>query len=247
MIFHCPQKKINQKNIPQLLINDIPIKHTQNFDFLGLTISETMQWNAHINKVANKISKTIGVMYRIKRFVDQSILKLIYNALILPHLSYSLLCWGFSICRLKKLQKKAIRVICTGKYNAHTEPLFKNLKLLTVADLFKINALKFVFKYQNNILPPYFDGMLDPVEVNHDYNTRHQNLRTNQPKRSSTKQCLRYFIPNLLRETPSYIVEKFHSHSPHGFSVYVKNKLIDEYKTQCLIENCYICRSGADV
>ena len=131
MVFHFPQKKVTRDLIPRLLINDIPIKQTQNFDFLGLTISETMQWNSHIDKVAHNISKTIGVMYRIKKFVDQSILKLIYNALILPHLSYSILCWGFSICRLKKLQRKAVRVICSGKYNAHTEPLFKNLKLLT--------------------------------------------------------------------------------------------------------------------
>ena len=246
MIFHFPQKKISQNNIPHLMINDIPIKQTQNFDFLGLTISETMQWNSHINKVANKISKTIGVMYRIKRFVDQSILKLIYNALILPHLSYSLLCWGFSICRLKKLQKKAIRVICTGKYNAHTEPLFKNLKLLNTQDLFKINALKFAYKYHKNTLPPYFDGMLDPVEVNHEHNTRHQNLRINQPKRSSTKLCLRYYIQNLLQDTPSYITEKFHTHSSHGFNVYVKHMLINEYETQCLIENCYICQNGTD-
>ena len=102
MIFHYPQRKLSPENIPHLKINGITIQQTKEFNFLGLTISETLQWKDHINKISNKISKTIGMMYRMKNFVNQSILKLIYNALILPHLNFSLLCWGFSINRLIK-------------------------------------------------------------------------------------------------------------------------------------------------
>ena len=172
MIFHYPQRKLSQENIPHLKINGITINQTKEFNFLGLTISETMQWNDHINKISNNISKTIGMMYRIKKFVNQSILKLIYNALILPHLNFSFLCWGFSINRLIKLQKKAVRVICKSKYN---EPLLKSTNLLKVTDIFKINTLKFIYKYRNDKLPDYFYGMLDDVQIetNHDYNTRH--------------------------------------------------------------------------
>ena len=89
MIFHYPQKKLRPSDIPTLKINDIQISRTQDFNFLGLTISETLQWKAHVNKISNKISKSVGIMYRIKRYVNSSILKLIYNALILPHLNYS--------------------------------------------------------------------------------------------------------------------------------------------------------------
>ena len=217
------------------------------FNFLGLTISETMQWNDHINKISNKISKTIVMMYRIKKFVNQSILKLIYNALILPHLNFSLLCWGFSINRLIKLQKKAVRVICKSKYNAHTEPLLKSTNLLKVTDIFKINTLKFIYKYRNDKLPDYFYGMLDDVQIetNHDYNTRHQNTFTSQPQtpnRSTTNNSLRYFAPRLLENTPDCITEKLSTHSLDGFNRYAKRHFIDEYKIQCLIPNCYQCR-----
>ena len=247
MIFHYPQRKLTQENIPHVKINEITINQTNEFNFLGLTISETLQWNAHINKVSNKISKTIGVMYRIKKFVNQSILKLIYNALIVPHLNYSLLCWGFSINRLIKLQKKAVRVICMSTYNAHTNPLFKSLNLLKVTDIFKINTLKFVYKYRKGTLPNYFHGMLDDihVETNHNHNTRHQNTHTPlppRPNRSTTNNSLRYFAPRLIEDTPDCITDKLSTHSLDGVKRYVKRYFIDDYKIQCLIPNCYICR-----
>ena len=58
MIFHYPQKKLKPNEIPVLKINNISIKKTKEFNFLGLTISETLQWNAHINKIVHHESIT---------------------------------------------------------------------------------------------------------------------------------------------------------------------------------------------
>ncbi len=54
-----------------------------------------------------------------------------------------------------KKQNKNIRIISISKY-AHTEPLFKNLKLLKVEDIPKLNELKFYYKFENELLPNYF-------------------------------------------------------------------------------------------
>ena len=51
--------------------------------------------------------------------------------------------WGYKCDRINKLQKKAIRIVSLSKYSAHTEPIFKRLNLLTVADILKIQELKF--------------------------------------------------------------------------------------------------------
>ena len=34
------------------------------------------------------------------------------------------------------MQKKAIRIIAGGKYNEHTNPLFKDLKILKLKDIY---------------------------------------------------------------------------------------------------------------
>jgi hypothetical protein len=76
--------------------------------------------------------------------------------MIVSHLNYCILAWGYESTRVSKLQKKAMRVISISKYNAHTEPLFKNLKLLKIEDILKLNELKFYHKFENGLLPTYF-------------------------------------------------------------------------------------------
>ena len=115
-----------------------------------------MSWKPHVDSVSNKISKYIGILYRLKRYLPMNVLKLIYFSLIQSSLNYSLMSWGFNCGRLKTLQKKAIRAICNSKYNAHTEPLMKNLKILKLEDMFKINMLKWYYRFKKQQLPDFF-------------------------------------------------------------------------------------------
>ena len=125
MIFHHRQRKIDEF-IPDIRINDSPIKkRVTDFNFLGLQIDQHLSWNAHIQKCFNKISRTLGVMNRFKRYLPTKILRVLYNSLILPHLQYAILSWGSKLSRLSISQKRATRVITCSKFNAHTEPLFK--------------------------------------------------------------------------------------------------------------------------
>ena len=84
-------------------------------------------------------------MNRLKRY--QNILRTIYNSLILPHIDYSILVWGFNSSRIPKFPKRVVHMISCSKFNVHTEPLFKTLKLLKVEDIFKIITHKFYYKY----------------------------------------------------------------------------------------------------
>ena len=65
MVFHKPQKAIPRF---QLVMNDTGIEKVSDFDFLGLTINENMNWKSHIDKIANKISRSIGILNRLKHF-----------------------------------------------------------------------------------------------------------------------------------------------------------------------------------
>jgi len=145
MIFHNRQRNIIDR-IPKLELNGQNIERVTEFNFLGLTIDQHLTWNAHIQKISNKISRSIGIMNRLKRFLPQSILRTLYNSLILPHIQYSLLAWGNKSKRVFKLQKRAVRLITCSKYNAHTEPLFKSLNLLKLDDIMILKTLKFYYK-----------------------------------------------------------------------------------------------------
>ena len=137
MIFHMPNKHIT---LSILQISNTNIDKVNEFNFLGLTLDTRLDWKRHSNNTSNKISRTIGVLNKLKNVLPQHIKTIIYNTLILPHLNYCILCWGFKSNRVFALQKKAVRIITCSKYNAHTEPLFKTVKLLKFA---KITRTKF--------------------------------------------------------------------------------------------------------
>ena len=113
MVFHMPQKQVN---LPKIKIENIEVDCADEFNFLGLIIHKHLKWDSHITKIATKIRNIMGIMYRIKHMVLSNIILTIYNALIKPHINYCLKCWGFNQERIFKLQKKAMRIICSSGY-----------------------------------------------------------------------------------------------------------------------------------
>ena len=103
MAFHMPQKKIIQPNIQ---INGSNIEFVKNFMFLGITINNKLNWNSHINKVTNKISKTVGILNKLRSFAPSVVLQTIYNTLILPHLIYGILACHTNVIYIKFKKEK---------------------------------------------------------------------------------------------------------------------------------------------
>ena len=243
MIFHYKQKKILPHMVPHIQINNTDIDLVKEFNFLGLTVNEHLDWSSHCQLIANKISRTTGIINKLKHYLPEDVLKIMYNSLILSQLQYCIKAWGFEHHRLLKLQKKAIRLITSSKYNAHTSPLFKKLNLLKLEDIFKVQCLKFYYKLKNETVPQYFRNMFTPNNLVHNYSTRHsQDLHTYGSRTERAKNCLRHYIPKLLQLTPPIITEKIETHSYQGFGNYIKTSLIKDYSTVCTITNCYICK-----
>ena len=134
MIFHRQQKRVKELNIT---INGTIIERVQSFNFLGITISESMSWANHLLFIKKKISKVIGILYRLKNTFPSEVLKTLYKSLVLSYINYGLLLWGVEVKNLEVIQKRAIRLITGSNYIAHTEPLFIQLGLLKVQDIFK--------------------------------------------------------------------------------------------------------------
>ena len=88
MIFHKPQKKIQPI---QLLIYDTVIERVSDFDFLGLTLNENLKWKSHIDKISNKISRSIGILNKQKHFIPLESRLHIYSSLIMSYINF----WNF--------------------------------------------------------------------------------------------------------------------------------------------------------
>ncbi len=101
-------------------------------------------------------------MYKLKNNVPQSVMINMYYAFIYSIMNYGILLWGNNYkSRLNKiiiLQKRAVRIISNSQYLTHTNSLFKNLKILKLQDIVRLEVLKFVYKHKFNKLPHIFQN-----------------------------------------------------------------------------------------
>lgn len=236
ILFHHPNKQVT---VPNLNIDGIPIEQVKNFKFLGLTINEKLNWNDHIDLVHSKISRAAGIINRLKNFLPTRVKLTLYNSLIVPHINYNLIVWGSSTKKISLIQKRAVRSIVNARYNSHTEPIFKQLKILTIDDLFRNCQLKFYYKYKRDLLPSSFSYLK--------YTPKIRNLRTKNQlyvpndKAELAKRHLRYRIPILINRTKPDILTKLEKLTYIGFGRYLKNDCIENYTKDCQIKNCYVC------
>ena len=245
MVFHTSNRLVRY---PNLLINGRPIERVTQFNFLGLILQSNMSWSMHTNHISLKVSKAIGIIYRLKDVYPLLVLQTLYNTLILPYFNYCILAWGATINnnnRLHLLQKKALRLISNSNYIAHTEPIYKNLRLLKLTDMFPIAVWKFYYKLMNNQLPEYFiDWKPELPRVCTRYEIRspvfHLPLIRHKFAENSLRYCL---IKQLNMEKCSVLItSKVHTHSFPGYKTYLKQKAIDLYSDHCTISQCYVCQ-----
>ena len=161
-VIFCPINK--PKKSVTILINKKSISETKYVKYLGILIDSQLSFKSHIYELNKKISRSIGVLYKIRPFVSSKILTNLYYAIVYPFLLYGVLIWGNANKTLLSptliLQKKFVRM---ATYNdrypvtpgplAHTPPLFHKLNILTIFDIFKLQLALLVFESTNEIGP----------------------------------------------------------------------------------------------
>ena len=108
---------------PMLKLNDTVIERIDKLKFLGIWLDEYLNWVVHRDHVCLKISRMNGALNRLKHHFPQTVLMILYNTLIFPHITYSILLWGAKVNKDHKmhlLQKKSVRLITNKHYIAHS-------------------------------------------------------------------------------------------------------------------------------
>ena len=174
MVFHS-----NKKSIPQdftFTLGTTSIPYVKSTKYLGLTFDDRLSWSFHLNNIKIKLSKSLGALFKIRNYCPPPVLRNIYFSLIYPFLLYGILCWGCSSdSKLKPLQttqNKILRCMTFSAHDSHANPLYKQLNLLKIKDIFYQQCSLFMFKYHNSLLPNKFNNYFISMSNIHNYNTR---------------------------------------------------------------------------
>ena len=84
--------------------------------------------------------------------------------------------WGFAydvhIQPIFLLQKRIIRAIAFQSFSSPSSPIFSNLKILKLQDLFQLKLLSFVYECINKISPVCFYNFFESIKSIHHHDTR---------------------------------------------------------------------------
>ena len=129
--------------------------------FLGVFFYPALNFKYHITTLKNKLSRALYTLQSVKNTINKKGLFLLYNSIFHCHLLYAIQIWSCSrsgpVNEIYKMQKAAIRIIAGKSYNAHTEPLFKELQILPLPVLISFSKIQFMQRFVQNFLPTSFN------------------------------------------------------------------------------------------
>jgi hypothetical protein len=103
--------RLSQSDIPEISINNSPLEHVKTYKYLGLNLDCNLNWHEHIDRMCKKIKQRLGVLKRVRKYLDQDTTTLLFNAMILPIADYCDTVYG--TCG-KTLLSKVNRLLCKG-------------------------------------------------------------------------------------------------------------------------------------
>ena len=177
-------------------IDDLPLKFCNETKSLGVIFDQNLSFKSHIQVIISKISKTIGIFYKIRYLVPYNVLLNLYYSLIYPYLIYCLLIWGGTfkthLYDILLLQKKLVRIITKSNYFAHTDPLFHSTGILKITELYEFHLAVYGFKNRNEFKYP-----------SHSYETRLRNSAVPSFSRLSVSQrSIFHAVPKVFNSLP---------------------------------------------
>ena len=160
----------------KLNINTRELKQEHYTKYLGVIIDSKLNWKELIKQINLKLSKGIGVLYKLRHLVPKQSLKSLYSSFIQSHVLYGILNWGCASKTILEPLKcnlcKAVRIIDSANYTAHSEPIFKRLKIFTFNNLYMLETAKMIFQINNNTSNNFLQDDLMKTKNLHKYNTR---------------------------------------------------------------------------
>ena len=174
IIFRHPNKTINYEL--KIKIDGKRLIPSEYIKYLGVIIDQHLTWGNHIDNIAGRLSRSVGMLSKIRHYVNESTLRMIYFGIFSSIMTYSVQIWGqiesINVNRISKLQDKAIRIINFANFWNSRNPLYFKSKILKLSDRIKLQNFLYVYDSLKGNLPSVLNNNYRYIHNIHDYNTR---------------------------------------------------------------------------
>ena len=236
IIFRHPNKQLNYDL--KVKIEGKKLYPSEFVKYLGVLIDCHLRWNYHIDFIAPKLSRALGMLTKVRNFVDSNTLRSVYFGIFSSIMFYGALVWGQllnkHVNRILRLQDRAIRVLNFASYNDSRGPLYKKMRILKFTDYVYLQNFLFVHDSFEGKLPTVFNDYFMFSNKQHNYHTR---AAANNHISLSRKRTMIYGIRSVTYQTAhvwnSILKENEEKDLSHKSKwvckKYISNLILDSY------------------
>ena len=121
--------------------------------YLGFCTDQHLNWKDQIIHVSNKVSKNIGILYKLRQYVCIHVLKQLYYTLIYSYLNYAVVMWGnnypSNLNKLCSLQNICIRCMFFARTRESSQVFYKLLDIFKFDNIVKLSTYVLAHKIFN--------------------------------------------------------------------------------------------------
>ncbi len=144
------------------------VERVDTFKYLGVHFDSALTFKKHFSQVEKRMNSALGRLYAHKRCIPKSKQKTFLSAFVTSIFEYCNIVWAIqSDAELGKIQNRINRYLFTLEFPNYKKrnrnfsksiPLLKvnqllnEMKLLTIMELRKLELVKFIYKFENNVM-----------------------------------------------------------------------------------------------
>ena len=145
ILFHATNKPI-PKQMDEIVTSDMTIKRVKSFQYLGLTLDETLRFNEHVECLGKSLIKYFGIFFsKIKYRVTNKLARELHHAFIYSRIKYGIEVYGNccakNINTIQVTQNKLLKLILHKDRRTPTDEINKTMNILKVKDIYECNVL----------------------------------------------------------------------------------------------------------
>ena len=238
---HFLPKKTTVKSNLSLKLGNQNISEKKELEFLGVIIDNTLSFKSHYQKVLEKVKKGLNGLIISKNLLNYQAKMSIYYGLLHSHLTYCSLIWVPNLTKKEKkalsvIQKKAVRIIHSKKYNSHTSKLFEENGITKFENIIEMEGILMTYKYLNKELPKAIMHLFE------------SNIETNRIATRESDKLLLKTKSNTEKRNIMYQIIKSWNSIDYNIKIQksipiIKRKLKKEWNKgeNCTKSHCYNC------
>ena len=118
--------------------------------YLGVYIDKRLSWDRHIEHINSKLNRGIGILRKLRSYLQQDSLRTIYNSFSKLYIEYGTPVWGGApnkyLDKTDKCIKRSMRTMLFKNRFDNVKPFYKHLNIIPLTKNIKLLQRKFMWK-----------------------------------------------------------------------------------------------------